>query len=101
VQHATSVKASRVDGDGHKPSRHLLAAAASASNGSGAGCGAAFPLVEATISGVHVAFLNGTLSCSQLVAVRERVTIMNFVQALLAESVIVDSAVQPALGFRR
>jgi len=29
-----------------------------------------FPLVEATISSVHAAFLTGTLNCSQLIAVR-------------------------------
>ena len=69
VQHATHSGAYGGGSDGHRPLRHLLAAAASASNGSGAGCGAAFPLVEATISGVHTAFTNGTLNCSQLVAV--------------------------------
>ena len=55
----------------YSPSRHLLAAGnASAQVASGAACDPAFPLVEATISGVHAAFLAGTLNCSQLMAVR-------------------------------
>ena len=54
----------------HWPSRHLLAvSSANAQAASGAACNPAFPLVEAKISGVHAAFLAGTLNCSQLVAV--------------------------------
>jgi len=53
------------------PLRHLLAVfSAPAEPTSGAACKPAFPLVEATISGVHAAFLGGTLTCSQLIAVR-------------------------------
>ena len=51
--------------------RHLLAVdSAPAEAASGAACKPVFPLVEATISGVHAAFLAGTLTCSQLIAVR-------------------------------
>ena len=53
-----------------RPSRYLLAAVSGPPTPSGADCDPAFPLVEATISGVHAAFLAGTLNCSQLVAVR-------------------------------
>ena len=63
-------------GSVHSPLRQLLAASAQNEGASGAGCGAAFPLVEATISGVHAAFMDGTLNCSQLVAVRVLVTTM-------------------------
>ena len=53
------------------PLRHLLAVgSAPAGPASGAACQPAFPLVEATISSVHAAFLAGTLTCSQLIAVR-------------------------------